>query len=262
MKRYKRHLLQNVHQIFRIAPETFLEFWREKDSWVEKDKLYFLPGFDIVIHMKRIVSKDKRKRKKNTAPMDAALKYLGARARTVREVERHLDDCQYGEVEIMETVQRLEELNLLNDQAFAEEFIRTRLATKPMSRAHLREQLLSHEIPKEILETVLAGVDDEMEQHSAYLVAEKYLRQFAGLEDGVRRDRALKRVLARGYSFDRARAAVEAAWEDRELESAECRQNDGDVDEQPDMDVSMVFDVGPEDVAMDTATAQLEEWEL
>ena len=86
--------------------------------------------------------------------MDAALRFL-ARARTVREVERHLDACEYGEVEVYETVERLKDLGLLNDVTYAEEFVRTRLATKPISRAHLREQLLSHEAD------AVATLDDE-----------------------------------------------------------------------------------------------------
>ena len=178
----------------------------------------FSLAFDIVIIMIREFSKDKRKGKRNTAPMDAALKHLGYRARTAREMERYLDECQYGEVEIMETVQRLMELGLIDDQAFAEEFIRTRLAAKPVSRAHLREQLLSHEIPKEIVEAALQAVDEDRERDNALEIAQKYLRQFAGLEENARRDRALKRLLSRGFGFDTARAALETALEEMEGE--------------------------------------------
>ena len=65
------------------------------------------------------------------SPMDAALSYLTARMRTVREVEERLDDLQYGEGDILTTVNRLQELNLLNDAEYAREFVRTRLASKP-----------------------------------------------------------------------------------------------------------------------------------
>ena len=68
------------------------------------------------------------------SPMDAALSYLTGRMRTVREVEDKLDDLQYGEGDILTTVARLKELNLLNDGEYAREFVRSRLATKPVSR--------------------------------------------------------------------------------------------------------------------------------
>ena len=143
--------------------------------------------------------------------MDAALQFLGYRARTVREMERHLDDCQYGEVEVMETVQRLIALNLLNDESFAADFVATRLAAKPVSRAHLREQMLAHELERDAVDAALLAVTDDMEQANATAVAGKYLRQFDGLSEDVRLERALKRVLARGFGFDTARAAVQAA---------------------------------------------------
>ena len=55
----------------------------------------------------------------DTSPMDAALTYLTDRMRTVREVEDKLDDLQYGEADILAVVERLKELNLLNDEEYA-----------------------------------------------------------------------------------------------------------------------------------------------
>lgn len=140
--------------------------------------------------------------------MDAALRFLGSRARTIREIERHLDACEYGEVEVYETVERLKELGLVNDLSFAQEFVRTRLATKPISRAHLREQLLAHETQQDAIDQALAQIDDETQQRTAASVAEKYTRQYARLEKEDRDEMVLRRLLSRGYSYDEARAAL------------------------------------------------------
>jgi regulatory protein len=165
--------------------------------------------------MGKSMSKPKKSSETGRTPMDAALRYLGARARTIREVERHLDACEYGEVEVYETVERLKELNLLNDLAFAEEYIRTRLATKPVSRAHLREQLMMHETDAEAMEQALNLVDDETQQRSAIEVAEKYARQYARLSESERDEMVLRRLLSRGYSYDDARAALKEATGER-----------------------------------------------
>ncbi|MDO4573258.1 MAG: RecX family transcriptional regulator [Clostridia bacterium] len=156
---------------------------------------------------------DTRERPKARAgsPMDAALKFLSYRARTAREVERHLDERQFGEVEIYETVERLKELGLIDDRAFAEEFIRTRLAAKPLSRRRLYEQLLSHELERETIEAALACVDEAREADNARAVADKYMRQLAALPEEERRRRVRQRLLSRGYSFEDADAALEAA---------------------------------------------------
>lgn len=157
------------------------------------------------------MSKPKKASETGRTPMDAALRHLGARARTVREMEHYLDRCEYGEAEIDQTIERLKELNLLDDTAFAEEFVRTRLATKPVSRAHLREQLRAHETEETAAEQALLLVPDEAEADSAAKVAEKYLRQYAKLPEEERHELVLRRLLARGYGYDIARAAMRAA---------------------------------------------------
>ncbi len=140
--------------------------------------------------------------------MDAALKFLGYSARSAREVERHLDEKQYGEVEVYETVERLKELGLVNDRAFAEDFIRTRLATKPVSRRKLKEQLMAHELDGETVEEVLAAVDDATERENARAVAEKYARQFSALPEQERVSRVMQRLVSRGYGYDEAERAL------------------------------------------------------
>lgn len=155
----------------------------------------------------------KRKRPENSvgSPMDAALKFLGYSARSVREVERHLDDRQYGEVEVYETVERLKELGLVDDRAYCEDFIRTRLATKPVSRRKLYEQLMAHEIDRATVEEALDSIADTLEAENARAVADKFARQFAALPAEEREKRVLQRLLARGYAYDDACAAVGAS---------------------------------------------------
>ena len=161
--------------------------------------------------MKRSMTKPKSSAESGRTPMDEALRYLGSRARTVREVERHLDDCEFGEVEIYEVVARLKDLGLLNDVSYAEQYVQTRLSTKPVSRAHLREQLMQHEVDRDAMEQALLLVDEETEAVSAVAVAEKYARQGERLPPDERKEFVLKRLMARGYHYDDARAALEQA---------------------------------------------------
>ena len=147
--------------------------------------------------------------------MDAAMRYLGYSARTVREVERHLDDKQFGEVEIYDAIERLKELKLLDDAAYCEEFVRSRLRTKPVSRQHLRQQLRAHEAEEDAIDDALLIVTQEVERSGARAVAEKYLRQFAALDEDERLRRVQQRLNARGYDYDTIRLVTER-WEERE----------------------------------------------
>lgn len=134
--------------------------------------------------------------------MDSALKYLGYRARTVREMEYHLDECLYGEYEIMQTVERLEELGYLNDLQFARDFIDSRLRTKPVSRAHLKEQLKNHHCAPDAIEEALAEITDEQEQLNATAVARDLAEHTEGTGYRERRERIMRKLVTRGYSYE------------------------------------------------------------
>lgn len=148
------------------------------------------------------------------SPMDAALSYLTGRMRTVREVEDKLDDLQYGEGDILTTVARLKELNLLNDGEYAREFVRSRLATKPVSRQKLYMDLRAHRVPEELIEAALNELPEETEADNALEVAKKYWRQMSALEEPVRRERVLRRLTSRGFSTEASLAAIRQAAEE------------------------------------------------
>lgn len=146
--------------------------------------------------------KNGKKRVKGTSAYDEALYFLTPKARTVRETENHLDGCNFSEVEIMQSVERLTGNGLLNDEKYAADFVESRLAAKPVSRQKLREQLEGHFISSEIIDAALAAVTDETELGNAKAVAEKFFRQFSGLELSERLRRVGLRLASRGFTFD------------------------------------------------------------
>lgn len=153
---------------------------------------------------------DKRGKKKGTTPMDAALRYLTMKPRTVLEMELYLDKCEFGEFEVYQVIERLKELNYLNDAEYAQNFIQTRLATKPISRRKLREQLYAHKLSKETIEEALSAVSDGMEAKNAAAIAAKYARQFENLPDPERKQRVMQRLCARGFEYAAVRECMDA----------------------------------------------------
>ncbi len=138
---------------------------------------------------------------KGVSPMDTALKYLDIKPRTVREVELRLDEAEFGEQEICDVILRLKELNYLNDNDYAANFIRTRLACKPLSRRKLRDQLYTHKVPKDIIDEALCAVSDDIEMQNALTVAKKFCAQFSALEEYPRAGRVAKRLASRGFDY-------------------------------------------------------------
>ena len=162
-------------------------------------------------------------------PMDAGLKFLTAKARTVREMEDHLDSLNYGEYEVYQVVERLKELGYLDDAKYAADFVSTRLAAKPVSRRKLREQLYTHKLPKDLIDAAMEQVTDETEWAGARTVAEKFARQFSALEPEERKLRTMRRLVGRGFEYEASRAALEAVFGDAEGLSA-CIGEDDDED--------------------------------
>ena len=160
--------------------------------------------------MIRKVKNDRKpmRKKKGNSAYDEALHFLTPKARTVREMENHLDECDHSEMEIFETVERLKAAGLLDDEKYAAEFIETRLNTKPVSRMKLREQLVGHFIDPQIIDDALASVDAEAERSNAKAVAEKYYRQFENLDEQERLRRVGLRLSARGYGYDDIKAVI------------------------------------------------------
>ena len=160
-----------------------------------------------MIRKKQTAGKSKS-RMKGSSAYDEALYFLTPKARTVREVENHLDGCDHSEMEIFEAVERLKNAGLLDDEKYAADFIESRLNTKPVSKMKLREQLLGHFIDPETIDAALSSVSDESELDNARSVAEKYYRQFEGLEPSERLRRVGLRLTSRGYSYDNVKAVL------------------------------------------------------
>ena len=146
--------------------------------------------------------------KQGQSAYDAALDYLTPKDRTQREVENYLDERNYSEIEVINTIERLKANGLIDDERYAKRFVETRLNTKPISRQKLRQQLEAHFIAPETISSALAYVSDEMEGSNALAIAKKFYRQFSGLEECERLRRVELRLSSRGYSYDCIKEAI------------------------------------------------------
>ncbi|MBQ4341094.1 MAG: RecX family transcriptional regulator [Clostridia bacterium] len=162
-------------------------------------------------------AKKKRGAEGGICAYDAALSYLTPKARTVREVELKLDEGNYSEGEIMLVIERLIGAGLLDDERYARDFVESRLATKPVSRFRLEEQLRGHFVPQSAIDAALEAVAADTESGNALAVAKKYLRQFENVEDEREKlRRVYTRLQTRGYAHDTIMQALREAASDEE----------------------------------------------
>lgn len=92
---------------------------------------------------------------------------LAYRARTVYELKCRLEQDGFAPPVIESVLARLREQKLLDDHAFADNWVRSRLAAKPVGVAYLRAELRHKGVDGEIIDDVLADYDEESEYQAA-----------------------------------------------------------------------------------------------
>jgi len=134
-----------------------------------------------------------------------ALRYVGLRPRSRREVADYLWRKGFSQEESEFAQSRLVANGLLNDRDFAQVWVANRLALRPRSRRRLAQELAAKGVASDDLDIVLDELDQESELASLMVLVEKKRRlsQYAEAQK-------LKAYLGRqGYSYDLIKMALE-----------------------------------------------------
>lgn len=108
--------------------------------------------------------------------MTAAGRFLELRSRSVDEVRRHLLGAAFPEPLVARTLERLLELGILDDLAFATAWVESRDRARPRGQTALRRELGLKGIEREMVAAVLEarlGSADEKDGGSAGVGAEQ-----------------------------------------------------------------------------------------
>lgn len=96
-----------------------------------------------------------------------ALRYLGRRPRSVKEMKQYLSKKAASASDIKTTINRLLELKYLNDREFARQFISSRIRFKPKSVYALGYELRQKGISQGIVDDTLSALDNMQLARSA-----------------------------------------------------------------------------------------------
>ncbi len=140
-------------------------------------------------------------------PLEPALPYavklLATRSYTVRKLKDKLKVRGYLPDEIEQAIVKLQEKNLLNDERFAEGFVRTRLESHPRGRMALARDLQARGVAGSLARSVAnAAVDNDQEFELARELVERKSGQYAGLDKLTRRRRLTALLARRGFRPD------------------------------------------------------------
>ncbi|OBG46191.1 recombination regulator RecX [Mycolicibacterium fortuitum] len=142
-------------------------------------------------------------RKREEQAKNVCLRLLTARARTRAELTEQLAKRGYEEDLSARVLNRLTEVGLIDDEDFAEQWVRSRHANSGKGKRALAVELRKKGVDKEVIDAALADLDPAAErQRAEQLVRDKLRRERLDDDDGdVKVTRRLVGMLARrGYN--------------------------------------------------------------
>lgn len=136
--------------------------------------------------------------------LQRAFRLLSYKARTVAEMRRRLLEKEWADAQTVEqVVSRLLELNYLNDEEYAVNFVNSRLAVKPLGPVRLRRDLQRRDLPPGTVEATMAGAFAEKSEESLLTATiQKRIRLKGRPTDRASRHRLMAYLLRRGFSYD------------------------------------------------------------
>lgn len=128
------------------------------------------------------------------------LRLLTIRARTRAELDEALTARQVPREAADRVLDRLVEVGLVDDQAFAERFVAVRHQDRGLARRELSRQLRDKGIDPTIAAEAVAGLDPEQERQTGQRLVERRLRSMSSLEPAVQTRRLVGMLARKGYS--------------------------------------------------------------
>ncbi len=167
---------------------TFLSCGKKVGSEIDDDELY------------ELIEKSNINRAK-----EKALYLIEYRARTRKEIEDKLIPL-YGENASDLAIARLEDLGLIDDDAFAREYADTLLNKKHFSRQRASFELMKKGIDKAVIEEVLDEFEPDPVEQIGVLLQTKYARR--NLEDEKDRAKTVNALKTMGYRWNDIKEAL------------------------------------------------------
>lgn len=140
---------------------------------------------------------------------DQALRLIVRRPHSIFEIERRLRSKKYSDETITQVIARLQELDLLNDEAFAQYWVEQRETFKPRSQIMLRQELQQKGIDRQLIDTILGDLDEE---DAARRLAKQKVYRWSHLPYDEFRAKISRFLQQRGFRYDTIKKITNEIW--------------------------------------------------
>jgi len=142
----------------------------------------------------------------------AALRFLEVRQRSTAEVRRRLTTAGYREDLVAGAIERLTELGMLDDAAFAQSWVESRDRARPRGERALRSELARKGIDRQVTDETLTqrdATDPGADAEAARRLLERHARALERVADPrARRQRAYALLARNGFDSETAVEAI------------------------------------------------------
>lgn len=169
----------------------------------------------------RLQAEDARER-----ALQQAMLFLSYRVRSEAEIRQNLRKHEYPDPVIEETLERLRQDRLADDDQFARAWVENRNTFRPRSRRALTVELRRKGLAEDAVRSAVSGVDEEA---LAYEAARKRAARFQGLDWNEFRKKMAEFLARRGFSYEIIAPTVKRLWDESHAGQEQTLENEDNV---------------------------------
>ena len=152
-----------------------------------------------------------------------AMLFLSYRARSESEIRQNLRKHEIPEPVIEQTLDRLRQDGLANDDQFARAWVENRSTFRPRSRRLMAMELRQKGLNDEAVSSAIADVDDDA---LAYEAAQKKVARYKDLEWNEFRKKLSDFLARRGFSYSVVAPVVTRIWNEARNDEQHYEEED------------------------------------
>jgi regulatory protein len=139
-----------------------------------------------------------------------ALKLLHYRSRSEKEMIDRLKRKGFDDIQISNTVEYLQNAELIKDEVLASELLRHAIEKKYLGRKGIKVFLFNRGIKKGLIDEILSDLPEEIEKEAALRLVEKKMKVLRNHPQDVIKRRLWGMLERRGFSADIINAVIKS----------------------------------------------------
>jgi len=143
------------------------------------------------------------------AAYQRALNWIDYRPHSATEIRQKLEHQAASQETIFYVMDRLERSHLVDDSAFAQNWVENRAELRPRSRRALAFELRKRGIQPDIIDQSIAAMDDN---EMAYQAAQRQVHKLSHLDWKDFRQKMLRHLAQRGFNYETSSEATQRVW--------------------------------------------------